>query len=132
MSTESWHMAALALQLLAVDPAGLGGAVIRMRAGPDRESVLARLPTTTPLRKMPPSISDEQLFGGIDLSATLATSRVVHGKGFFETSCIAVIPMALIAEKASLFCNFNLLQPSSTHFQNNSPSCSAQPGLVLK
>ncbi|MDG1335760.1 MAG: magnesium chelatase subunit D [Tateyamaria sp.] len=94
MSTESWHMAALALQLLAVDPAGLGGAVIRMRAGPDRESVLARLPTTTPLRKMPPSISDEQLFGGIDLSATLATSRVVHGKGFFETSCIAVIPMA--------------------------------------
>ena len=94
MSTESWHMAALALQLLAVDPAGLGGAVIRMRAGPDRESVLARLPTTTPLRKMPPSISDEQLFGGIDLSATLASSRVVHGKGFFEISCIAVIPMA--------------------------------------
>ena len=94
MSTESWHMAALALQLLAVDPAGLGGAVIRMRAGPDRDALLARLPTTTPLRKMPPSISDEQLFGGIDLSATLATSRVVHGKGFFETSCFAVIPMA--------------------------------------
>ncbi len=94
MSTESWHMAALALQLLAVDPAGLGGAVIRMRAGPDRDALLARLPTTTPLRKMPPSISDEQLFGGIDLSATLATARVVHGKGFFETACFAVIPMA--------------------------------------
>jgi len=94
MSTESWHMAALALQLLAVDPAGLGGAVIRMRAGPDRDALLARLPTTTPLRKMPPSISDEQLFGGIDLPATLATARVVHGKGFFETACFAVIPMA--------------------------------------
>jgi len=94
MSTESWHMAALALQLLAVDPAGLGGAVIRMRAGPDRDALLARLPTTTPLRTMPPSISDEQLFGGIDLPATLATARVVHGKGFFETACFAVIPMA--------------------------------------
>ena len=94
MSTESWHMAALALRLLAVDPAGLGGAVIRMRAGPDRDALLARLPATTPLRKMPPSIGDDQLFGGIDLPATLATARVVHGKGFFETACIAVIPMA--------------------------------------
>lgn len=94
MSDHSWHMAALALRLLALDPAGLGGAVLRMRASPDRDALLDLLDTPLPRRKMPVTISDEQLFGGIDLSATLSSSQVIETKGFFETPCMAILPMA--------------------------------------
>ncbi|WP_223421456.1 magnesium chelatase subunit D [Tateyamaria pelophila] len=108
MSDHSWHMAALALRLLAVDPAGLGGAVIRMRASPDRDAMLASFDSPLPLRKMPGTISDEQLFGGIDLSATLASSQIIETKGFFANPCIVILPMAerctptLAAKLASL------------------------------
>ena len=100
-------MAALALRLLAIDPAGLGGAVIRMRASPDRDAVIAAFDSPLPQRKMPPTISDEQLLGGIDLSATLASSQVIENKGFFSTSCVALIPMAerCIPTLAAKLCN---------------------------
>ncbi|WP_366524047.1 magnesium chelatase subunit D [uncultured Tateyamaria sp.] len=94
MTAESWHNAALALRLLAVDPAGLGGAVIRMRASPDRDALLASFRPALPVRKLPITISDEQLFGGIDLSATLASSQVIENKSFFHMPCIAQVPMA--------------------------------------
>ncbi|GGX69875.1 magnesium-chelatase 60 kDa subunit [Tateyamaria omphalii] len=94
MTAESWHNAALALRLLALDPAGLGGAVIRMRACPDRDALLAGFIPTLPIRKLPVSISDEQLFGGIDLSATLSSSQVIENKSFFSEGCVAQIPMA--------------------------------------
>ncbi|WP_415400661.1 hypothetical protein [Tateyamaria sp. SN3-11] len=94
MSAESWHNATLALRLLALDPAGLGGAVIRMRASPDRDALLAEFDSPLPLRKLPNTISDEQLFGGIDLSATLASSQVIENPGFFQSPCIALLPMA--------------------------------------
>lgn len=94
MSAESWHNATLALRLLALDPAGLGGAVIRMRASPDRDALLAEFDSPLPLRKLPNTISDEQLFGGIDLSATLASSQVIENSGFFQSLCIALLPMA--------------------------------------
>ncbi len=94
MSDDSWHNASLALDLLAMDPAGLGGAVIRMRASPERDALLAGFKPVFPLRKLPVSISDEQLFGGIDLSATLGTSQVVEISCFFHNSLVALIPMA--------------------------------------
>jgi len=115
MTDHSWQMAALALRLLAIDPAGLGGAVIRMRAGPDRDAVVKSFDGPLPLRKMPPTISDDQLFGGIDLSATLSSSHLVETKGFFSIPCIALIPMAercapTLAAKLS-----NLIDQSFTH-----------------
>ncbi|WP_299209914.1 magnesium chelatase subunit D [uncultured Tateyamaria sp.] len=94
MTAESWHNAALALRLLALDPAGLGGAVIRMRASPDRDALLAGFTPSLPIRKLPVTISDEQLFGGIDLSATLSSSQVIENKSFFSAPCIAQLPMA--------------------------------------
>lgn len=94
MQGSSWDHAALALKLLALDPAGLGGAVIRMRASPARDSVLAAFSPRVPVRKMPVSIADEQLFGGLDLGATLAHGRPTYARGFFATPCVAVIPMA--------------------------------------
>lgn len=94
MSAESWHNAALALRLLALDPVGLGGAVIKMRASPARDAVLAAFDAPWALRKLPTTISDEQLFGGLDLAATLAAGHVTTSSGFFERACIALIPMA--------------------------------------
>ncbi|WP_299049038.1 magnesium chelatase subunit D [uncultured Tateyamaria sp.] len=94
MTAHSWHNAHLALRLLALDPAGLGGAVVRMRASPDRDALLAGFTPALPLRKLPISISDEQLFGGIDLSATLSSAQVIENKSFFHRPCIAQIPMA--------------------------------------
>ncbi|MEO1556138.1 MAG: magnesium chelatase subunit D [Pseudomonadota bacterium] len=94
MSDETWHNAALALKLLEIDPVGLGGVVVRMRASPARDMLLNEFKPPFALRKLPVGISDEQLFGGIDLSATLSTSHVIETKGFFSQPCIAVVPMA--------------------------------------
>ncbi|MFK7743705.1 MAG: magnesium chelatase subunit D [Roseobacter sp.] len=89
----SWDRAALALRLLTVDHAGLNGAVIRMRASPARDQVLAQL-RCLQLRKIHPTISDDQLFGGLDLAATLNASQVIENKSFFHRKCNALLTMA--------------------------------------
>ncbi len=86
-----WQQACLALELLAAEPR-LGGIWLRARCGPVRDTFLAALPTAA--RKIHPHITDEQLFGGIDLSATLATSSVVRTKGILESGQWMVLPMA--------------------------------------
>ena len=91
--TASWDRAALALRLLAMDPAALGGVVIRMRAGPARDAVMAQL-AALPLRRIHPTISDDQLFGGLDLSATLESGQVIETKSFFHSSCLILLTMA--------------------------------------
>jgi len=71
--------------LLAVDPAGLGGAVLRGPPGPERESWLAvlraSLPPGTPWRRIPATLPDSRLLGGLDLAATLAAGRPVAERG---------------------------------------------------
>ncbi len=91
--TTSWDRAALALRLLLVQDAGLGGAVIRMRASPARDAVLAAL-TPLGLRKIHPTISDDQLFGGLDLAATLEAQQIIESKSFFHSKCNALLCMA--------------------------------------
>ncbi|MCC6007415.1 MAG: magnesium chelatase ATPase subunit D, partial [Rhodobacteraceae bacterium] len=103
MSTAArWERMRLALSLLAVDPAGLGGLWVRARAGPVRDALVAALPEALaplPLRRVPPGIDDDQLFGGIDLTATLAAGRVVRSTGLLGAGPVAmVMPMA---ERAS-------------------------------
>lgn len=88
-----WEHAAVALRLLLIDPEHLGGAVIRMRAGPDRDKVLSQL-AALDLRKLHPTISDDQLFGGLDLAATLKSSQVIENKSFFEIYRNALLIMA--------------------------------------
>lgn len=76
---------ALAALLLAVDPAGLGGAVLRAAPGPARDRWLAllrkALPEETPWRRLPLGIPDSRLLGGLDLAATLAAGRPVAERG---------------------------------------------------
>ena len=74
--------ATLALALLAIDPAGLGGMVLRARSGPVRDAVTALLPALPlPQVRLHPQVTDEALFGGLDLSATLAKGRIVQEQG---------------------------------------------------
>ncbi|RSK33044.1 magnesium chelatase subunit D [Rhodovulum iodosum] len=90
-----WERVETALAALAVDPAGLGGMWLRARSGPVRDRVVAGLSVIPlPQRRLHPSIGDEQLFGGIDLAATLASGKVVERAGILAKPALLVLPMA--------------------------------------
>ncbi|WP_439119861.1 magnesium chelatase subunit D [Marivita sp.] len=85
----------LALTLLAVDPAGLGGLHLRARAGPVRDMFCAPIKTIFPkARRIAPSISDLQLFGGVDIGETLTRGQIILAKGILETPTPLVFTMA--------------------------------------
>ncbi|WP_420863974.1 magnesium chelatase subunit D [Algirhabdus cladophorae] len=92
---NSWSQAQLALTLLSIDPAGLGGMWVRARSGPVRSQFtadLAKLPL--PLRKLHPSVGDDVLYEGVDLGATLAQSRVVRSAGLLDSPATLALTMA--------------------------------------
>jgi magnesium chelatase subunit D len=97
---RAWSDAAWAAALLAVDPQGLGGAVVRAGAGPVRDrwaqDLRALLPAALPLRRMPVGIADERLLGGLDLAATLRTGKPVAQRGLLAESDggVVAVPMA--------------------------------------
>lgn len=85
----------LALTLLAIDPAGLGGLHLRARAGPVRDMFCAPLKTLFPsARRIAPSISDLQLFGGVDIGETLTRGEIIRAKGILETATPLIFTMA--------------------------------------
>jgi len=99
-SLALWSEALLAAALLAIDPAGLKGAVLRAQAGPVREAWLAvmrkALPESAPWRRAPLGVEDERLLGGLDLAATLRAGRPVAGAGLLaeaDGGCV-LLPMA--------------------------------------
>jgi magnesium chelatase subunit D len=96
-----WSDALLTLNLFAVDPQGTG-VVLRGPAGPVRDAWLAQLrsllPPCTRLRKMPATIGDEALLGGLDLPATLASGRSVAQPGFLRESDGGIV-VAAMAER---------------------------------
>ena len=79
-----WQQAVQVAVLLAIDPFALGGVRIRASAGPVRDAwlnLLRSLMSPSRWERMPISITDERLLGGLDLSATLATGRPVLQPG---------------------------------------------------
>ncbi len=86
--------AAIALSLLAIDPAGLKGLWLRARAGPVRDMVLAAITMPLPLRRLHPTIADDALFGGLDLAATLAAGHQVRSAGLLNTPACLMLTMA--------------------------------------
>ncbi len=99
-AARAWGDAGLAAALLAVDPRGLGGLVLRARHGPARDRWLADLaallPEDTPLRRLPPTADDARLLGGLDLTATLASGRPLAARGLLADADggLLLLPMA--------------------------------------
>jgi magnesium chelatase subunit D len=93
-----------AAALLAVDPAGLGGVVLRAGPGPERDAWLALLraglPEGSPWRRIPAALPDSRLLGGLDLAATLAAGRPVAERGALAEADGGVLVLAM-AERAA-------------------------------
>ncbi len=98
MSAARWHLAVRAAEVLAVDPQGLGGAVLRARTGPMRDAWLAYFAKLLPAppRKLPPEIADDRLLGGLDLAATLKAGKPIAGTGLLAEADggVLIVPMA--------------------------------------
>ncbi len=94
---NAWHDALTSLQLLQLDPSGLGGVCLRASHGPVREhwlSALASLGLT--LVKIPGSADAERLLGGIDLAYTLQTGQLRMQAGLLQQADqgLVCLPMA--------------------------------------
>lgn len=74
-----------AAALMAIDPAGLSGAVLRGPADSRRDEWLDALrnmlPRGAPWRRVPLGITDGRLLGGLDLVASLSTGRPIAQQG---------------------------------------------------
>ncbi|MFZ4410972.1 MAG: magnesium chelatase subunit D [Paracraurococcus sp.] len=94
-----WAEATQAAALLAIDPVGLGGAVLRAMPGPVRDAWLAllrgMLPAATPWRRVPLAVGDSRLLGGLDLTATLAAGRPVAERGLLAEADGGVLLLAM-------------------------------------
>lgn len=87
--------ATTALALLAIDPVGLGGIILRARSGPVRDAFVAMFGSLPlPLTRLHPGVSDEALFGGLDLSATLSSGQIMQETGQLEPVSALILTMA--------------------------------------
>lgn len=95
-----WDDALTVAQLFAVDPGGLGGVALLAGSGTAQarwlEVLRGLLPEGTPVRRLPVSISDDRLLGGVDLTATLRAGRAVLQRGLLAEADggVIVIPSA--------------------------------------
>ncbi|WP_416900174.1 MAG: magnesium chelatase subunit D [Minwuia sp.] len=87
-ATDAAALPWIALEVLAVDPSALGGAVIKGMPHEIRRRWLACLNEVMSegarLMRMPVGITEDRLLGGLDLSATLARGRPVFQSGILE------------------------------------------------
>ena len=104
------EIAVKAAALLAVDPAGLKGAVLRAPPSPALDAWLTALRDAqcadAPWRKLPVSASAGRLVGGLDLSASLSAGKPLFERGLLAEADggVIVAPMAerLEAETAAI------------------------------
>ena len=102
--------AALAALLLAIDPIGLGGAVLRGAGGPVRDAWISRfrnlLPAGSHVGKLPAYVAADRLLGGSMLPATLSAGRPMFEKGILAAADNGVLILSsaerLEADKAAL------------------------------
>jgi magnesium chelatase subunit D len=94
---------ALAVSVLAVDPAGLGGMVLRQADAQVVQAIVRQLVVgleredqAIPVRRLPLGVSDDRLLGGIDLAGTLAAGRVIRERGVLAAADggVVIVPSA--------------------------------------
>ena len=82
--------AILVAALLAIDPAGLGGAVLRSGGGPARDQWLKAfrkfLTAGAPVLKLPHYAAPDRLVGGLDVAATLNAGRPMFEPGLLAAA----------------------------------------------
>ena len=97
---EALNLPARTVALLAVDGLELGGAVLRMGPGPEADEWLHALRHSlapeTPWRRMPASIDDDRLLGGLDMTASLAAGKPLLATGLLVEASdgTVILPMA--------------------------------------
>jgi magnesium chelatase subunit D len=94
---HAWHDALTSLQILQLDPHGLGGVCLRAPHGPVRERWLSALASLgLHLVKVPGSADAERLLGGIDLAHTLQTGTLRMQAGLLQQAdqVLVCVPMA--------------------------------------
>ena len=102
-SGRAWELAVRVAVLFSIDPSGLGGVRVRAHAGPVRDAWLAMLKMLMgdrPWVRVPQSITDERLLGGLDLPATLSTGRPVSQSGLLANVDGGVLVLSM-AERVS-------------------------------
>ncbi len=100
MDAARWGQADLAVALLALMPLRLKGAVFDGAApelaGLLQDRLTQRLGNGALLHRMPVSITDDRLIGGLDLAATLAAGRPIAETGLLARADggVLIVPMA--------------------------------------
>jgi magnesium chelatase subunit D len=95
-----WQDAVLAAALIAIDPPGLGGVVLRSRPGPARDRWLTVLRAGfladgIPVRRVPLHAGPDRLLGGLDLGATLSAGRPVLERGLLASADGGLLVLAM-------------------------------------
>jgi len=94
-----WADAVRAAALLAVDPAGCVGVVVRGLPGPIRERWVAALRSLLAARaswrRVPLHVVDARLLGGLDLAATLHAGRPVAERGLLVEADGGVVELSM-------------------------------------
>ena len=91
--------AAAALSVLAVAGARIGGIVLRDSSAGAQQWIAAlreRLPTEMRVRRLPSSATDDRIFGGLDLAATIASGTPVAERGVLADAHGGVVIIPLI------------------------------------
>lgn len=99
-----WDDALAAAALIAIDPNGLGGVVVRGPPSSTRDAWLEAMrtvfPPLAPFKRFSPNIDDDQLLGGVDLAATLAAGKPLMRKGVLS-ACAGGVLVLTMAERCS-------------------------------
>ncbi len=115
---EGTQRAALAAALVALDPVAFGGVVVRSTRADRAAAWIAQLtalrPERSPIGRLPISIGDDRLLGGLDLAMTLAMGRPVAERGLLarHDGGLLVLPCA---ERASATLIARLTAVLDTH-----------------
>lgn len=132
-----WNDAELVAALLAVDPVGLGGVVLdHATHEAAREWVQLTMrcfPDGAPMRRVPASVSDDRLIGGVDLAATLSSGRLVVETGVLAASDggVVVLPMAERASAAVVAALVGVLDLHAVRIEREGIAARHDARLVL-